>query len=299
MSKESVRNVVQGPGKKTKFDADIQDVFERHTELVKTNISLTKRLMVSVPLTGMLRAEWVLARYGQTIPCNWSQVEIIHWLDQYSPMGFLVADARNVAVHHCIKDGFEWLLFIDHDVILPHDAFIRFNDYMLKGDVPIVGGVYFTKSVPSEPLMYRGRGTSYFKDWKFGEKVWLDGMGLGCHLLHRSLLEVVWNESEEYRMGDLVIRKVFETPSATTYDAEKNVWLSMGGTEDLTFYSRLMNDKVYERAGWPKFQKMQYPLLCDTNLFCRHIDLMSGTMYPAAGEEKEYLKTEPKKVVKK
>ena len=62
-----------------------------------------------------------------------------------------------------------------------------------------------------------------------------------------------------------------------------------GGTEDIFFYKRLKNERVYERAGWPEIQKKRYPVLCDTNMFCRHIT-MDGVQYPAAGEELQYAK---------
>src|SRR5512135_2467272 len=115
--------------------------------------------MISVPLTGLLRAEWVMAKYGQIIPCNWSQVEMISWLDMFSPLGYLVADARNMAAENFVKGNFEWLFFIDHDCVLPINTFVKFNDYMLAGDIPIFGGLYFTRSLPAEPLLYRGIGT--------------------------------------------------------------------------------------------------------------------------------------------
>ena len=75
------------------------------------------RVMIGVPMTGLIRSEWALARYGQVIPCNWSQVESLQWLDQYSPIDFLVADARNVVCDNVLSKGFEWLFFIDHDVV--------------------------------------------------------------------------------------------------------------------------------------------------------------------------------------
>ena len=264
--------------------------FKRNTQLVVSPMPATRRLMISVPMTGIVRSEWMLARYGQTIPCNWSQVEIFHWMDSYSPMGFQVADARNVAVDHFIKEKFEWLFFIDHDVVLPHNCFIALNDYMMKKDYPpIFGGVYFTRSVPSEPLMYRGRGNGYVRGWHFGDKVWVDAMGMGCHMIHRSILEQTWKESSEYMVGGHMVRQVFETPSQTYYDAEKATWFSVGGTEDITFYTRLIKDRILEKAGWKKYQKMQYPYLCDTSLFCKHID-MNGVQYPAGGEERPYLR---------
>lgn len=245
--------------------------------------------MISVPLTGLLRAEWVMAKYGQIIPCNWSQVEMISWLDMFSPMGYLVADARNVAMEQFIKGNFEWLCFIDHDVVLPINTFVRFNEYMLSGKYPIVGGLYFTKSFPSEPLVYRGVGTSHFRDWKMGDKVWVDGMGLGCNLLHRSIMEVAYKQAPEYTIGSQNVRRVFETTGNQAWDPEKLTWTTKGGTEDIHFYHRLIDDGILKKAGWPEYQKKKYPFLVDTQLFCRHID-WNGVQYPSAGEEKAFEK---------
>jgi hypothetical protein len=210
-------------------------------------------------------------------------------MDMFSPMGYMVADARNVATEAFIKGGFEWLFFIDHDVILPQNTFIKLNEYMLDGTIPIFGGLYFTKSFPSEPLLYRGKGTGHYRKWKLGDKVWVDGMGFGCTMVHRSILETVWKESPEYKVGDAVARRVFETPGNSMYDAERNAWHAVGGTEDITFFHRLKDDGIFKKAGWPEYQKKEYPLLCDTSLFCRHID-WEGIQYPAAGEEQAFLR---------
>ena len=260
----------------------------RNTKIVNAQAKSGKRLMVSVPLTGLIRAEWMLGRYGQGIPTNWSISEVIQWLDTYSPLGFAVADARNSAVDAFIKGEFEWLFFIDHDVVLPYDTFSKLNRWMNKGTVPVMGGLYFTKSMPAEPLLYREWGSSYFMDWKMGDEVWVAGMGLGCNLIHRSLLEIIYKESEEYKMGSQTVRRVFESPSRTFFDAEAQSWRTEGGTEDIFFYKRLKNENIYKRAGWPNIQKKKWPVLCDTSIFCKHID-MSGVQYPANGEEKQYL----------
>ena len=248
----------------------------------------TNRVMIGIPTTGLVRMEWVLARYGQVIPCNWSQVDSLHWLDSYSPIDFLVADARNVVVQRCMEGGFEWLFFIDHDVVLPPGTVLKMNERMLKGDVPVWSGLYFTKSKPSEPLIYRGRGTGYFNDWKLGDEVWVDGLPMGCTMIHSSILRVLWEESEEYDVGGLVVRKVFETPAKTWYDAEKRSWFTATGTEDLTFCSRVMDEGVFEKAGWSEFEGKEFPFLIDTSLFCRHID-QDGIQYPVNGEEQEFV----------
>jgi hypothetical protein len=259
----------------------------RNSTIIKSSIEKTARLMISVPLTGLIRAEWALGRYGQAIPCNWSQSEVVTWMDQLSPLGFLVADARNIAVENFMKGNYEWLFFIDHDVVMPPNVFVTWNQYMLDKKVPLFGGLYFTKSVPSEPLLYRGLGTSYVTDWKMGDKVWVNGMGLGCHMIHRSILEVIYKESGEYSLGSVTVRRVFTTPSNQEFDAEKNAWITSGGTEDISFYHRLIDDKILAKAGWPEYQKMKYPYLCDTSIFCRHID-WNGIQYPSQGEEQQF-----------
>ena len=244
-----------------------------------------KRIMIGIPMTGLVRAEWMLARYGQVIPCNWSQVDSIQWLDQYTPLEFLVADARNIIVHNCLKNGFEWLFQIDHDVVLQHDTFLRINDYMLAGDVPMLSGLYFTKSVPSEPLIYRGRGNSYYADWKLGDKVWVDGIPSGITLIHSSLLKVLAEESKSYEvMPGLHIKEVYTTPGKTWYDPEARSWYASTGTEDLELCTRIMEDRIFEKAGWPEFQDKEFPFLCDTGIFGRHID-NDGKTYPSAGED--------------
>ena len=248
------------------------------------------RLMIGVPMTGLLRSEWVMSRYSQIIPCNWSQVELIQWVDQYSPLNFQVADARNVITTEFVERGFEWLLFIDHDVILPATFFSTMNEYMLSSKYPIVNGLYFTKSVPSEPLLYRGRGNSYFQDWKLGDKVWVDGCGLGASLIHKSIMKVMYDMSEEYSLGGgKRARKIFDTPTRVFYDEETRSIHTASGTEDLEFYSNLIKRKVYEKAGWPSFQKRKWPVLVDTKQFCWHID-WDGNKFPMYGEITPYLK---------
>uniref|UniRef100_A0A6M3JS18 Glycosyltransferase n=1 Tax=viral metagenome TaxID=1070528 RepID=A0A6M3JS18_9ZZZZ len=250
--------------------------------------NFTKRVLIGIPMTGLLRAEWHLAYMGMVVPCNWSQSTFAHVFNPYSPLRFLVADARNLVVQKAVLDGFEWVIFIDHDVVLPNNVMIKFNERMIKEDIPITGGLYFTKSVPAEPLVYRGRGNGYFNKWKLGEKVWVDGMGLGCHLIHVPLLKTIYEDSETYSLQPgVTVRRVFETPSRIEIDPDSGGIINGRGTEDLPFYSRLMEGGYLKKAGWGEFQKKKFPYLCDTSIFCHHID-NNGIRYPSRGEEREF-----------
>lgn len=248
-----------------------------------------KRILVGIPMTGLLRSEWVLSRYGQVIPCNWSQVDCLHWIDQYSPIGFMVADARNVIATKFVESGCEWLLFIDHDTIIPRDFILRANERMVEGKIPVWSGLYFTKSVPSEPLVYRGRGNSYYADWKMGDQVWVDGIPMGCTMIHRSILKVLYDESPEYHMSNIRAKRIFETPAKVYEDPQTRAWFTSTGTEDLAWCDRVIKEDVFKKAGWPKYAKMEYPFLIDTSIFCRHIEF-DGIQYPSRGEEQYFMK---------
>lgn len=244
----------------------------------------TNRVLVGTATTGLVRMEWVAGRYGQIIPTNWSYVQMNQWLAGYIPLGYQVADAQNLIVRDCIEREMEWLLLLEHDTIPPPDAFVRFNKYILDKQVPVVSGLYYTRSRPSEPILYRGRGTSCFTDWKFGDRVWVDGVPTGMLLIHAGILRAMWAESEEYQIkhGDgraETTRRVFDTPRKGWFDPETGQFNAMGGTSDLDWCTRVMREGFFAKAGWKEYEGMEFPFLVDTNIFCRHID-PDGTVYP-------------------
>lgn len=254
------------------------------TFLQKNTGKWMNRILIGIPMTGLVRAEWIGSRYGQIIPTNWSHVEVQQWLSSYIPLEHQLADAENLMAKLVVEGNFEWFLSIEHDNILPNNTFIKLNEYMIEGKIPIVAGLYFTKSVPPEPILYRGRGTGHFADFKLGEKVWVDGIPFGCTLIHGSIIKALWDESPEYTVNGQVTRRVFDLPAVANFDPEGNSY-SNTGTSDLAFCTRIMKDRIFEKAGWPEFQKMQYPFLVDTSIFVKHITT-DGVQYPLSVPEK-------------
>lgn len=252
--------------------------------LVEATEPLNHRVLVGVPMTGLIRAEWALARWGQIIPTNWSQSECIHMLNQLTPLRYNVADARNIIVHHAVTQGFEWVLFIDHDVILPPDTLVRMNQYMRDGKHPVVAGLYFAKCHPPEPLVYRGRGNSYYGDWTLGDTVWVDGVPMGCTLINGKLLASMWHEAPEYVAGgNQRVRQVFDTPQISWVDPEMHGVRTFQGTEDLAWCNRVIKGEFLKKAGFPAIARRRYPFLIDTGIFCWHIT-EHGVKYPLSLE---------------
>jgi hypothetical protein len=260
----------------TKKDSPVRSY--RHIKVDSNDPGYVNRVLVATPTTGCIRMEWALARWGQTIPMNWSQVQMVQYYNSFIPFNFTVPDAQNVIVKAVVEQDFEWLLLIEHDNIIPADAFIRFNQYMREEKVPIVSGLYFSRSNPSEPLVFRGRGTSVYTDWKQGERVWVDAVPTGTLLVHAGILREMWKESPEYVVNGVTTRRVFDNPRKVWYDTEGN-FNTLTGTSDLEWCTRIMDGHYFKKAGWKDYDNKKYPFLIDTGIFVKHIDL-DGTIYP-------------------
>ena len=245
------------------------------------NPGYMNRVLVCTPTgTGSVRVEWVLARYGQTIPMNWSMVQYTQFMNSFITYRYALPDAQNLIVQEAVRGGYEWLILIEDDNVLPPDAFVRWNKYMRDRTVPIVSGVYFSRSDPSEPMIFRGRGTSVYWDWKFGDKVWCDGVPTGSLLIHCSILKAMYDESPEYLInGTTTARRVFDAPQKMWLDKEGH-FNTLVGTTDLQWCTRIMDGNYFEKAGWPEYKDKKYPFLVDTGIFVKHIDRNTGEQFP-------------------
>ncbi|WP_455201723.1 hypothetical protein [Kaarinaea lacus] len=118
------------------------------------------KLIVGTATTGMVRVEWIQARYGLVFPTNWGWVQLWQYtgVQGLYPLGYQVDDAQNLIVMKAMEQDYDWVLLYEHDMLPQPDAMLRFAEYMKTELVPVVSGFYFTRSMPSEPLIYRGRG---------------------------------------------------------------------------------------------------------------------------------------------
>jgi hypothetical protein len=201
-------------------------------------------------------------------------------MSSYAPIGYQLSDAENLTAKVVVEGNFDWFLSWEDDNIPPLNALVKINEYIIKKDTPVVSGLYFTKSVPPEPILYRGMGMGYYADWKLGDKVWVDGIPFGFTLIHGNIIRELWKESPEYIVNGTVTRRVFDAPSESYIDPVTGGWMNQAGTSDLAWCKRLIKDKIFEKAGWPEFQKKEFPFLVDTSIFVKHIDRQTGVQYP-------------------
>jgi hypothetical protein len=237
------------------------------------------RLLIATPTTGLVRIEWVAARYGQLIPANWSMVSMTQYLNGYIPVRYQIDDAQNLIVRQALQNDFEWLLLVEHDNVLPADALVRLNAWIKRADTPVVSGLYYTRSQPSEPLIYRGRGTSAYTDFEMGDHVCCDGVPTGTLLIHVGLLRAMWDESAEYMAGEQMTRRVFETPRHMWASPDSEAFNTLSGTSDLAWCDRVMRDGFFGKSGWDDYEGKEYPFVVDTNILVGHIE-QDGRIFP-------------------
>lgn len=94
--------------------------------------------------------------------------------------------ARNNACQDMLNGGFQWLFFLDDDVIPPSDAIRR----LMNWNFPIISGLYYRRHDGLQPVMQRG-ATGWITDFQIGTLVEADVVGAGCLLIHRSVLETL------------------------------------------------------------------------------------------------------------
>lgn len=92
--------------------------------------------------------------------------------------------ARNTAVEACLAHGFQYVFFLDSDVIPPRDTIHR----LLAHKKPIVSGVYCRRSPPATVPVAIKNGTWVTK-LNPNALMEVDLVGAGCLLIHRSVFE--------------------------------------------------------------------------------------------------------------
>lgn len=211
------------------------------------------------------------------IPHNFSSVSMNNIVSDVLPVRLTAPQAQNLIVHEAVRHDFEWVVLLEENVIPPPDLPVKFAGYMREG-LPVVSGLYCLKGIPSDPVMYRGRGTGLYLDWKPGDKVWVDGVPTGCLLIHGSILRAMWEDSPEYEINGETTREAFVSPIEAVIQPDGNV-NSYTGTSDLEWCSRITEDDYMRTSGWTKYARQKYPFMVDTSSFCGHIT-QAGAIYP-------------------
>jgi hypothetical protein len=253
----------------------------------------TVQVLLGTPTLGLVRIEWYNAMVGMVTPPNWALVRSV-------PMGYTVPDAQNMIVDAMLRGSFRAMILIEDDTCPPPETILTFDRWFWKMErkkaPPIVSGLYHIKGsgevrrgktggieqLGPEPLAYRGSGTRAYRDWKYGDVIWVSGVPTGALLIHRAVLEAWANEPdiETYTLPGYPhpLKKIFVAPARVWTDPDGGKHIA-SGTSDLYFSQQTIDRNILTKAGFGKWAKKPYPYIIDTSLVFKHVDRGTGVLY--------------------
>jgi SAM-dependent methyltransferase len=212
-------------------------------------------MFVAIPTRGRHSHFFSQDLAGAIYPSNFSMMQ------GYFPY-LEVGRARNLAVAKAKEMGAKYLVFRDEDVIAGASAVKTLLWHMANHpEWTFCGGLYATKSIPPEPLLYTewGMGSDY--DWKAGELKRVKFTGMGICMIRVSDFDLL-DTAREYEDRDqttgaiTVVKEYFKTEDEGL--VVKGITTKYGQTEDAHFFAQL------EEKGLQAW--------VDTSLLCQHYD---------------------------
>ena len=166
-------------------------------------------------------------------------------------IGSLIYTSRNELASYAMKNGFDYVLWLDSDMVFSADLVDRMYKLMTEKDIKFLTGLYFRRVPPYTPVLFKTMKPS-LKGWNFShyetvpdELFEVGACGFGCVMMATEVLLDV-----RVKHGYL-----FDPMGA--------------GGEDITFCWRARD------CG--------YKIFCDPSLICGHVGnvVVTDTLYKA------------------
>ena len=172
------------------------------------------------------------------------------------------ATARTEIVKKALNKKSKYLFFIDTDVFIPKDALVR----LMSHDADIITGVYWMKSHPPQPVIFKHFGDGPLWKIKPQEKpIEIDGAGLGCCLIKMDVFEKFKEKGIDFFKQDY-----------DTIENGRKIHVNIG--EDHWFFTEA--------------RKLGFKILCDTNVLCDHYNAKTQEFFPGIKTVKKIAKKE-------
>lgn len=140
--------------------------------------------IIGVPHTGTFPAEFFKCFVGMQIPEGVEFIEVAK---------SAIHVAREMVAVKCVREGYDWVLFIDDDMTFPPDIIHQ----MLSHNAPIVSGMCFKRIEPYTPCFYEKcdlhKEGIYLKPFDVEdvptEPFIAEAAGAACMLIRREVFE--------------------------------------------------------------------------------------------------------------
>lgn len=152
---------------------------------------MNKKTLIAVPAHEMIHARFAESLMNLEKPAGTGFAMITNTL---------IYTARNLIAYEAVKAGFDQVLWLDSDMIIPSDALIRLSDDMTDGR-ELVSALYFTRKDPFVPCIHSditweiksdgwvNTSGDIYKDYPRDQVFEIAGCGFGCVMTSAALLK--------------------------------------------------------------------------------------------------------------
>ncbi len=164
------------------------------------------------------------------------------------------AEARTKVVQQAREHNAKWLFMVDTDVFPPPDAITK----LMSHSKPIVTGIYYMKSHPPQPVIFKQMGDGPYWDYPVDDFFEIEGSGLGCCLINME----VFDEFDKHNLPYFKENWVYTKPDGS------KIKVKVG--EDHWFFI--------------KAKELGFQPYCDSSVICDHLDVETGAIFPGEKE---------------
>lgn len=207
--------------------------------------------VVGVPTFGQVSIDWAL---------NFHMIGagLAVYVAYSTPKNKRVDVAKNEICQQAVDQNADWVFFLDDDVIPPSNVLMKcIKNAFGPPYLDIINGVYFSKSEPPMPLMFRGDMKGSVWNWHVGDLIKIDAAGMGCTFIKTKVLKEI---KEKVGGPWFSVDYTYNPNDPNDFPAP-----SIGATEDLYFYK--------------KARECGFQTWADTSIQCVHEDRKNNLYY--------------------
>jgi len=201
-------------------------------------------VIVGIPSFGM-----VSTHFAQSL--SMMQFPLVSSTAQKYVLDKPIAEARNEIVEWALGQNANYILWLDDDVVAPPDAFLK----LYRHQKDIINGVYWSKSNPPMPLLFRDHLKGSYMDWHVGDLIKIDAAGMGLTLI----------KTDVYRRMSKELGGPWYSTEYYSFAGVEGDQSPPNNTEDLYFY-------------W-KAKKLGYDIWADTSVQAMHYEKNQKIFY--------------------
>lgn len=139
------------------------------------------RILIAIPTVRPVEIQFIQSLLPCIMGYSGSNKEITYGI--FSPANYCIDASRNQIVEHAIKEKFDYIFWIDSDIIMPQNTLSK----LFEADKDIVSAVYPYKIMPVESIVAKkygedGRYEDIDIDKLNSGLIKVDGIGFGCVL---------------------------------------------------------------------------------------------------------------------